>query len=384
MRSNWIRFLAGVLVSVALVGAFAATGGMKGGRSTNGLLYQASGLHPDGEMLAISGQTVTCEEYLFWLGMVCDNVTASLPDVDWSAAVTGDGMTFAEYAKTDAVEAAKQHAVVRAWAQQAGVALSDASTLELDAQRQQYVAYYGSEEAYLQQLELMGISEEAYDRILEDQYLYRDLYQAFCTPGSSLYADEATLTDYAAQLGYMGAYVLKLTGDNAETMANDLLERWQAAEDKEKEYALICEELQQTADGIVTLTAVEDDALSDAMSALEIGGMTAVIDPYGEGTSFVVLRTEPDLSAVAETYFDVLWNQKMEEATVVTNSKLYDGVDVGAFYEKLIQLRQDMMAEMDGGAQTDDDKTGGSQSDSTDGSTDDSADSAADDPQPAA
>ena len=202
MKNNWIRFLAGALVSVMLVGAFALTGGMKGGRSTDGLLYQASGLHPDGEMLAISGQTVTCEEYLFWLGMVCDNVTASMPDVDWSAAVTGDGMTFAEYAKTDAVEAAKQHAVVRAWAQQAGVALSDASTLELDAQRQQYVAYYGSEEAYLQQLALMGISEEAYDRILEDQYLYRDLYQAFCTPGSSLYADDATLTDYAAQLGY--------------------------------------------------------------------------------------------------------------------------------------------------------------------------------------
>jgi len=162
--------------------------------------------------------------------------------------------------------------------------------------------------------------------------------------------------------------------------ANDLLERWQAAEDRVQEYELICEELQQTSDGIVTLTAVEGDTLSDAMSALEIGGMTAVIDPYGEGTSFVVLRTEPDLSAVAETYFDVLWNQKMEEATVVTNSKLYDGVDVGTFYEKLLQLRQDMMAEMDGGAQTDDDQTGGSQSDSAD----DSADSAADDPQPAA
>jgi len=322
MKSNWIRFLAGVLVSVMIVGIFIITGGMKGGRSTNGLLYQASGLHPDGEMLAISGQTVTCEEYLFWLGMVCDNITASIPDVDWSAAVTEGGMTFAEYAKTDAVEAAKQHAVVRAWAQQADVALSDTSQTELAAQRQQYATYYGSEEAYLQQLALAGISEEAYDRILEDQYLYRDLYQAFCTPGSSLYADDAVLTDYAAQLGYMGAYVLKLTGDNAETMAADLLERWQAAEDKEKEYALICDELQQVADGIVTLTAVEGDALSDAMSALEIGGMTAVIDPYGEGTSFVVLRTEPDLAAVAETYFDVLWNQKMQEATVVTNSKL--------------------------------------------------------------
>ena len=67
MKNNWIRFLAGALVSVMLVGAFALTGGMKGGKSTEGLLYQASGLHPDGEMLAISGQTVTCEEYLFWL-----------------------------------------------------------------------------------------------------------------------------------------------------------------------------------------------------------------------------------------------------------------------------------------------------------------------------
>ena len=71
MKNNWIRLLAGALVSVVLVGAFALTGGMKSGKSTEGILYQASGLHPDGEMLAISGQTVTCEEYLFWLGMVC-------------------------------------------------------------------------------------------------------------------------------------------------------------------------------------------------------------------------------------------------------------------------------------------------------------------------
>ena len=31
MKNNWIRFLAGALVSVMLVGAFALTGGMKGG-----------------------------------------------------------------------------------------------------------------------------------------------------------------------------------------------------------------------------------------------------------------------------------------------------------------------------------------------------------------
>lgn len=44
------------------------------------------------------------------------------------------------------------------------------------------------------------------------------------------------------------------------------------------------------------------------------------------------------------------WNKwAVSPLASITNSKLYDGVDVGAFYEKLIQLRQDMMAEMDGG-----------------------------------
>ena len=35
----------------------------------------------------------------------------------------------------------------------------------------------------------------------------------------------------------------------------------------------------------------------------------------------------------------------MEEATVVTNSKLYDAIDAGTFYQALAQLRADMAAE---------------------------------------
>ena len=377
MRSNWIRFLAGVLVSVALVGAFAVTGGMKGGRSTNGLLYQASGLHPDGEMLAISGQTVTCEEYLFWLGMVCDNVTASMPDVDWSAAVTGDGMTFAEYAKTDAVEAAKQHAVVRAWAQQAGVALSDASTLELDAQRQQYVAYYGSEEAYLQQLALMGISEETFDGMLAAQYLNSSLQTAY-GPGGSLY-DEDAVRAYAQEQGYASVYVLTLTGENAETMAADLLERWQKAEDKAAEYAAMCEELQQEAVGAVTLTAAEGDPLSDAIMALELEELTAVIDPYGDGSCYVILRTDLDLSVAADAYFQQVQSDRLANASVVSNAKLYSSLDVGAFYDRMTELRAEMQAAMaEAGGHTADDGHDHSADAGTDTAGEDTADTGAD------
>ena len=345
MKSNWIRFLAGVIASAVLVGAFALTGGMKNGKRTDGLLYQASGLHPDGELLLIDGQTVTAEEYLYWLAQDCDYLAGQVEGLDWDAAVTED-MTFGAYAKADAMEAVKQHAVVRAWAEEAGIGLTDADKAEMEAQRQQYVTYYGSEESFLQRLAVMGVSEAAWDMIQTGQYLYRNLYEAFCTPGSGLYPDEASLADYAAAQGYMSVYAVTVTDDDdAEGVAADLLARWQAAEDKESEYAAICEELGQEVGSAVTLAAVESDPLSDAIAALEEGGMDAVIDPYEDGTCYVVMRTETDMSAVAQTYFDVLWEQRVQDAVVVVNTKLYDTIDTGAFYEKLTQLRAELTAE---------------------------------------
>lgn len=345
MKNNWIRFLAGVIASAVLVGAFALTGGMKSGKRTDGLMYQASGLHPDGELMSINGQVVSCEEYLYWLAQDCEYLASQVEGLDWNAAVT-EGMTFAEYAKADAAEAVKQHAVVRAWAQEAGITLTDEDKAEMAAQRKQYVTYYGSEEAYLRQLELVGISEETLELTQAGQYLYRDLYEAFSTPGSGLYPDEATLADYAAAQKYMGVYVVTVDDDkDAEDVARDLLARWQAAEDKESEYAAICEELGQEIGSAVTLAAVEGDPLSSAIEALEVGGMDAVIDPYEDGTCYVVMRTETDMSAVAQTYFDVLWEQRLESAVVVTNSKLYDAIDAGTFYQTLAQLRADTAAE---------------------------------------
>ena len=345
MKNNWIRFLAGMIASAVLVGAFALTGGMKSGKRTDGLMYQASGLHPDGELMSINGQVVSCEEYLYWLAQDCEYLASQVEGLDWNAAVT-EGMTFAEYATADAAEAVKQHAVVRAWAQEAGITLTDEDKAEMAAQRKQYVTYYGSEEAYLRQLELVGISEETLELTQAGQYLYRDLYEAFSTPGSGLYPDEATLADYAAAQKYMGVYVVTVDDDkDAEGVARDLLERWQAAEDKESEYAAICEELGQEIGSAVTLAAVEGDPLSSAIEALEVGGMDAIIDPYEDGTCYVVMRTETDMSAVAQTYFDVLWEQRLESAVVVTNSKLYDAIDAGTFYQALAQLRADMAAE---------------------------------------
>ena len=347
MKNNWIRFLAGALVSVMLVGAFALTGGMKGGKSTEGLLYQASGLHPDGEMLVVDGQIVTCEEYLYWVDYVCTYLASQLPDVDWNAAVS-----------------------------EAGIALTDGDMAALALQRQKLVSLYG-EEGYQQQLALMGISEETFDGMLAAQYLNSSLQTAY-GPGGSLY-DEDAVRAYAQEQGYASVYVLTLTGENAETMAADLLERWQKAEDKAAEYAAMCEELQQEAVGAVTLTAAEGDPLSDAIMALELEELTAVIDPYGDGSCYVILRTDLDLSVAADAYFQQVQSDRLANASVVSNAKLYSSLDVGAFYDRMTELRAEMQAAMaEAGGHTADDGHDHSADAGTDTAGEDTADTGAD------
>ena len=41
----------------------------------------------------------------------------------------------------------------------------------------------------------------------------------------------------------------------------------------------------------------------------------------------------------------MLWAQRVQDAVVVVNTKLYDTIDTGAFYEKLTQLRAALEAE---------------------------------------
>ena len=162
-------------------------------------------------------------------------------------------------------------------------------------------------------------------------------------------------------------------------MAADLLERWQKAEDKAAEYAAMCEELQQETVGAVTLTAAEGDPLSDAIMALELEELTAVIDPYGDGACYVILRTDLDLSVAADAYFQQVQSDRLANASVVSNAKLYSSLDVGAFYDRMTELRAEMQAAMaEAGGHTADDGHDHSADAGTDTAGEDTADTGAD------
>lgn len=340
MKNNWVRLIAGALASVVLVGTISLTGGMKKGHRTDGLLYEASGLHPDAELLLIDGQTVTAEEYLYWLAYDCEYLSSYVPNVDWSAELTA-GVTYGDYAKTEALETVKLFSVVRAWAQEAGVTLTEEDQAELETQRQEYVEYFGGEEAYQQQLAAMGVAEEAYDRISETAFLYQRLGTTFSTEGSALYPDGAALAQYAADNGYLtGRAIYVPDGDNAEETANGYRKRMEEAEDKLAEYAAICQERGVDVTDSITTTFTEGDPVGEAAMALAANGVSDLI--AADGGYYIFLREETDLSAVLPAYFNTLLQARRSEANVVYNEELYASIDTGTFYQTLTQLRSQL------------------------------------------
>ena len=126
MKKLIIRALAGLLASVLLVVGVAMIGNMPNGKRTDGVFYQASGIHPDATLMTVNKQSVSAEEYLYWLAYDCDYLTSYMGSVDFDAAVSGS-LTYGQYAQEDAQRTVVLYAVVRQWAQQAGITLSEES-----------------------------------------------------------------------------------------------------------------------------------------------------------------------------------------------------------------------------------------------------------------
>ena len=123
MKNLIFRSLAGLVASVLLVTGVALLGNMPNGKRTDGVFYEASGIHPDATLMTVNKQAVSAEEYLYWLAYDCDYLTSYVGSVDFDSTISGS-MTYGQYAMADAQRTVTLYAVVRAWAEKAGITLS--------------------------------------------------------------------------------------------------------------------------------------------------------------------------------------------------------------------------------------------------------------------
>ena len=346
------RLIAMLAASILLVGAIAFVDTRYG--EENGLYYEVTGIKPDAQIMSVNGQAVCAEEYFYWLASACEQLYSYTDGaVNFDAALTED-MTFGQYAQFDASQTVTLYSLVRQLAAQKGIALTAEDEAALDAQRAQYVEYYGSEEKYLRQLKIIGVSEKTLRSIESVPYLYSHLAELYCAEGGELYPSADDLAGFGKEGGYVTAQLLFFATTDLDasaveelrTKAAGYVQRWQNAADKTATYLTMCSELGLSANaaGLTFEPSSSDAAVHSAVSNLAAGEISGVIE--GTNGFYVALRLELNANALARELFSLLMSELQSSAKVEYAADLYDSIDVATFYADLNARRTAMLQEI--------------------------------------
>ena len=347
-----MRRVIALLLAAAMAACLTACGGEE---REEDLLCGAAGVSPGAVLLTVDGREVPAGRYLYWLARACDYLAACCggEDICWEDTV--DGMDLETYAREQALSDTALYATVENWAEAYGCALTEE---DLAARRQEWAAraaQYGGEEAYLAVLAGMGLDREGAESLSAASYLYRHLYDLFCTEGSALFPAERDLEAFVREQEYLTVdhiWISTAAADSTDTAAIDAC-RARAEEafsklndspDPVHDFAVLAETYSDETDrgqypngytfqmGDGTLPA----ACEEAAAALEPGQFSGVIE--AEDGFYLLLRRPADLEAAMPDYFDALL-QAAAESAECSLSRACQGISVRAFYENLTKAR---------------------------------------------
>ena len=342
-----LRFIAGLAASLILVGATA----LISQSSSKNLYKHASGVNPDSVVMTIGGQDVSAQEYLYWLSYYCDYYNQYLQYMgitDWNTELS-EGFTAGDYiaqqGELQALSMVSQYAVIDSWANEAGITLTDADLANIAAQRESSIEQLGSEQAYRQSLQAVGIDDDFVVESLSHSFLISHLYEAYCTEGSSIYPGAASITEYADAHDYLGALILftdtcemgKAEKEVALTQMKGYATSLRQAEDADSAFAVIAEKLglnptvttfaadQMEASFVATLKSLPMDSVSNVITT-------------DEGY-YVAIRREPDTEIILNDMLNDTFAERCQNADVSCNDKVYGSIHTLTFYQKLLAAR---------------------------------------------
>ena len=327
-----------------------------GGDTEEGLLYEASGIRPDTVLLSVAGRDVSARRYLYWLAYACDYIADyydSGEGIQWGDTVSGQSLE--DYAKDQALQNAALYATVETWAEDYGCTLTDEDRTAMDREWAARAAQYGGEEAYLDVLSRMGLDRTEAEAISGDYYLYRHLYELYCTEGSQLTPAEHDLETFAQEQGYLTVdhiWISTADADPADpeaaaacrARAEEAFSKLNGSADPLNDLAVLAATYSDETDrdqhpsgytckaGDGTLPA----ACEEAVLALEEGQFSGVVE--ADDGFYLLLRKPLDLDAVAPDYFDALL-QAAADSAEVSAARAYEDLNVQQFYDGLQQAR---------------------------------------------
>ena len=336
-----IRLLVGTALSLLLCAGMIMTEKLG---SNKPLIQQASGLKGTETVMTMDGEPVSAEEYLYMVSYSAQ--TMSYYGITDLSMELGEGYTAADYVANQAESQVVQQAVIRKWAKDVGVTLTEEDQAVLQAQKDAY----GDDFQTL--LKVNGISEAQYDQLIGTSLLYDRLYSAYCAEGGNLRPSDSDLTAMAENHGLMTADVLFIStaelDDDGKADAKALMEDYArqigAAEDRVATFAALETGENVTVTTSATYDSCEETVLNTALAALAENEVSGVVED--ESGYYVALRRATDLSAVAEMAFGEDMSARMANAQVEHNDAVYGKINVATYYTKFSAAQQKMYAQL--------------------------------------
>ena len=336
-----IRFLVGLAASLLICSGMIMTEKIG---SNKPLIQQASGLKGTETVMTVDGEPVTAEEYLYLVSYTAQSLTYyGVTDLNMEL---GEGYTAADYVREQAESQAVQQAVVRKWAKDMNVTLTEEDQAAIQAQKDAYGA--DLEKA----LKLNGISEAQYDQLMGTSALYKSLYAAYCGADGEMRPSDSDLAALAEDHGLMTADVLFIStaelDDAAKADAKALMEDYArqiaAAEDKAAAFAALEAGENVTVSAGVTYDGCEETTLNTALAALAEDEVSGVIED--ESGYYVALRRPTDLNTAAELAFGEDMSARIANAQVEHNDAVYGRIDVAAYYTRFSAAQQKLYTQL--------------------------------------
>lgn len=364
LKKRIVAFLAAAALTAALTLAITAAFPkmFTDGTIREGLCYEATGICPDAVVAAVDGNQASADFYYYMLGSACSNMDSVMryytgSGISWDMEL-GDGQTVRELVKEEALNYIGQQLTVENMAKKYGVSLSEDAVAEIAEIRAQTVEALGGEENYLAEVARLGLREETYDRIMEENYLYQELLALYRTPGSKLYPDDAVLMRGAAEQGYITAdHIListldenrqpldEATAAQKKELAEKLLAQLQSGDGSYEMFAALADAYSEDPGRLsnpagYTFTAGQMvDEFDTAARALAEGGMSGIVESaYGYHIIYRCPLSADAAELVRGGYFEQLMTDAVSEAKLAVSPAL-DAVDPQSAYEALVNAQ---------------------------------------------
>lgn len=220
------------------------------------IFYDITGIPQDQIVMTVGETEVPAELYFYWVCYVCSSLEYNIMSeysnygmygscvdretmtVDWTSSYAN--MPLVEYALAQAEDTIKYYMSIEELAAEKNAGLTTANRVDIENAFRQAVDEMGGGDAFINYLNMLGISRASFDRISAASYLYMNLLDLVFQEGSDLYLEEADYNNYATYADHILIATQNMQNGEMLTqqqrveklqLASDLVDQIRAADD---------------------------------------------------------------------------------------------------------------------------------------------------------